>query len=58
MCRYAVPPGCVRAKPVSFPKLGPLIGVTDAILDADETAPVKQRLLSCCKSVRSVSPVD
>ena len=43
MCRYAPPPGYVRTKPVSLPKLGPLIGVIDAILDADETAPVEQR---------------
>ena len=35
MCRYAAPPGYVRTQPVSFPKLGPLIGVIDAILDAD-----------------------
>lgn len=43
MCRYAAPPGDVRTQAVSFPKLGPLIGVIDAILDADETAPAKQR---------------
>jgi hypothetical protein len=42
MCRYSAPPGYVRTKPVSLPKLGPLIGVIDAILDADETAAVKQ----------------
>jgi transposase len=43
MCRYEAPPGYVRTKSVAFPKLGPLIGVIEAILDADETAPVKQR---------------
>ena len=43
MCRYEAPPGYVRTKPVLRPKLGPLIGVIEAILDADETAPVKQR---------------
>lgn len=43
MCRYAAPPGYVRTKPVARPKLGPLIGVIDAILDADETALAKQR---------------
>src|SRR6516225_3733182 len=43
MCRYSAPPGYVRTKSVSLPKLGPLIGVIDAILDADETSPVKQR---------------
>jgi transposase len=43
MCRYAAPPGYVRTKPVARPKLDPLVGVIDAILEADETAPVKQR---------------
>ena len=43
MCRYAAPPGYVRTKPVERPKLGPLVGVIDAILNADEKAPVKQR---------------
>jgi len=43
MCRYAAPPGYVRTKPVDRPKLGPLIGAIDAILDADDKAPVKQR---------------
>ena len=43
MCRYEAPPGYVRSHPVRRPKLGPMIGVIDAILEADETAPVKQR---------------
>jgi transposase len=43
MCRYAAPPGYVRTKAVERPKIGPLIGVIDAILEADETAPAKQR---------------
>lgn len=43
MCRYAAPPGYVRTKPVPRPKLGRLIAVIDAILEADESAPVKQR---------------
>lgn len=43
MCRYEAPPGYVRTKPVPRPRLGPLIGVIDAIVDADETAPAKQR---------------
>lgn len=43
MCRYAAPPGYVRTKPVERPKLGPLIPVIDAILEADRTAPPKQR---------------
>jgi len=42
MCRYAAPPGYVRTKAVERPKIGPLIGVIDAILDADETAPAKR----------------
>jgi transposase len=43
MCRYAAPPGYVRTKPVERPKLGPLIAVIEAILEADEAAPPKQR---------------
>ena len=43
MCRYSAPPGYVRTKPVERPKLGPLIPVIDAILEADKTAPPKQR---------------
>ena len=43
MCRYAAPPGYVRAKPIEHPKLGPFLGAIDAIVEADETAPVKQR---------------
>jgi len=43
MCRFSLPPGYVRTKPVEKPKLGPLLPVIDAILDADRTAPVKQR---------------
>jgi len=43
MCRYSVPPGYVRSKPPERPKLGPLVPVIDAILEADKTAPPKQR---------------
>ena len=43
MCRFSLPPGYRRTKPVGKPKLGPLLPVIDAILDADRTAPVKQR---------------
>ena len=43
MRRYAAPPGYVRAKPIEHPKLGPFLGAIDAIVEADETAPVKQR---------------
>ncbi len=43
MCRFSLPPGYTRTKPVAKPKLGPLLLVIDAILEADRTAPVKQR---------------
>ena len=43
MCRFSLPPGYVRTKPVARPKLGALIPVIDAILEADQTAPFKQR---------------
>jgi transposase len=43
MCRFSLPPGYVRTKPVTKPKLGPLLPVFDGILEADRTAPVKQR---------------
>jgi transposase len=43
MCRFSVPPGYVRSKPAEKPKLGALIPVIDAILEADKNAPAKQR---------------
>ncbi len=43
MCRFSLPPGYTRSKPVEKPKLGPLLPVVAAILDADRIAPVKQR---------------
>ena len=43
MCRFSVPPGYVRSKPPEKPKLGALIPVIDGILEADKTAPPKQR---------------
>jgi len=43
MCRFSLPPGYTRTKAVGKPKLGPLVPVIDAILEADRTAPVKQR---------------
>lgn len=43
MCRFSLPPGYTRTKPVAKPKLGPLLPVIDAILAADGDAPVKQR---------------
>ncbi len=43
MCLYSAPPGYVRTKPPGKPKLGPLLPVIDAILEADRSAPPKQR---------------
>jgi transposase len=43
MCRFSLPPGYVRTKPSTKPKLGPMLPVIDAILEADRTGPVKQR---------------
>ena len=43
MCRFSLPPGYTRSKPAEKPKLGRLLPVIAAILDADRTAPVKQR---------------
>jgi transposase len=43
MRRYSAPPGYVRAKEPEKPKLGPLVPIIDAILEADKTAPPKQR---------------
>lgn len=43
MCRFSVPPGYTRTAPVAKPKLGALLPVIDAILEADRTAPMKQR---------------
>lgn len=43
MCRFSLPPGYTRSKPVTKPKLGALLPVIDAILEADRTGPVKQR---------------
>src|SRR5271170_4210053 len=43
MCRFSMPPGYVRQRPAAKPKLGPLIPVIEAILEADRTTPMKQR---------------
>jgi len=43
MCRFSLPPGYTRTKPPEKPKLGPLLPVIDAILEADRDAPMKQR---------------
>jgi hypothetical protein len=36
MCRYSAPPGYVRSKEPKRPKLGPLVPVIEAILEADK----------------------
>jgi len=43
MLAFAAPPGYRRKKPVQRPKLGPWVGVIDAILEHDESQPKKQR---------------
>jgi transposase len=43
MLRYAVPPGYRREESVPRPKLGPWLGVIDAILKDDLNQPKKQR---------------
>jgi hypothetical protein len=43
MCRFSLPPGYTRRRPVTKPKLGALLAVIDGILEADRTGPVKQR---------------
>jgi transposase len=41
--QYAVPPGYQRQQPIKRPKLGPWLGVIDAILNDDKQRPPKQR---------------
>jgi hypothetical protein len=43
MCRFSLPLGYTRTRPPEKPKLGPLLPVVDAILEADRDAPMKQR---------------
>ena len=43
MLGYSIPPGYRRKEPAKRPKLGPWVGVIDAILEEDKTKPVKQR---------------
>jgi len=43
MLRYSVPPGYQRQQPAKRPRLGPWIGVIDAILEEDKIRPAKQR---------------
>lgn len=43
MCRFSLPPGYTRSKPVARPKLDAMVSVIDAILEEDRAGPVKQR---------------
>lgn len=43
MLAYALPPGYQRQQPIKRPKLGPWLGVIDAILEDDKIRPAKQR---------------
>jgi transposase len=43
MLRYAVPPGYQRQQPVQRPKLGPWVGMIDAMQEEDQRRPAKQR---------------
>ena len=43
MLGYSIPPGYRRKEPAKRPKLGPWIGVIDAILEEDKSKPGKQR---------------
>ena len=43
MMKFSVPPGYQRSKPPVKPKLGPFIGIIDAILAEDKSRPKKQR---------------
>src|SRR5947209_2310467 len=43
MLEYSLPPGYQRQLPVRRPKLGPWLGVIDAILKDDKTRPARQR---------------
>ena len=39
MLGYSIPPGYRRKEPAKRPKLGPWVGVIDAILEEDQTKP-------------------
>lgn len=43
MCRFSLPPGYTRTKPVGKPKLGALPPVIHEILMSDPGGPIKQR---------------
>ncbi|MGD0976101.1 MAG: hypothetical protein ABR866_18600 [Candidatus Korobacteraceae bacterium] len=42
MLRYSVPPGYKRQQAAKRPKLGPWLGVIDAILEEDKRQPARQ----------------
>jgi len=42
MCRFSLPPGYTRTRPVAKPELGPLTPAIDAILEADRTVSASQ----------------
>jgi len=52
ICRFSLPPGYTRSKPVEKPKLGPHLSVIATILEADQTTPPKQRHTAKRISVR------
>jgi len=43
MLRHSIPPGYRRKEPPKRPRLGPWMGVIDAILEQDQQQPAKQR---------------
>ena len=43
MLSFSVPPGYRRSRPPARPKLDPLVGIIDAILEEDKARPAKQR---------------
>ena len=43
MVAFSVPPGYQRQQPVKRPRLGPWVGVIDAILEDDKERTAKQR---------------
>src|ERR1700677_1250614 len=55
MLQYAVPPGYQRQQPIKRPKLGPWVGVIDAILSDDKQRPVKQR--HTARRIHSIAPL-
>src|ERR1017187_1538495 len=52
MLGYSIPPGYRRKEPVKRPKLGPWMGVIDAILEEDKTQPAKHEELETPQGLR------